>query len=72
MPGTVEAAAIKPISKSDAPRLSANSVRVGLLDIVELKIANKPITERYRNGADVRCEPWFISKSPVSDTHDGN
>ena len=46
MPGIVEAAAIKPISGSDAPKLIANRVNVGLLDIVELKIANKPMTDR--------------------------
>lgn len=46
MPGIVEAAAIRPISRSDAPKLRAKSVSVGLLDIVELNIANRPMSER--------------------------
>lgn len=50
MPGMVEAAAIKPISGSDAPKLTANRVNVGLLDIVELKMANRPVTQRKRKG----------------------
>jgi len=50
MPGIVEAAAITPISGSDAPRLTANKVNVGLFDIVELKIAKRPMTDRSKKG----------------------
>lgn len=53
-PGMVEAAAIKPISGSDAPKLMANKVSVGLFDIVELKMANKPIPQRNRKGFEIR------------------
>jgi len=67
MPGMVEAAAIKPISGSDAPKLIANRVNVGLFDIVELKIANKPMVERKKNGVEIRCTFKFII--PFSFTH---
>jgi len=60
IPGMVEAAAIKPISGSDAPKLIANKVNVGLFDIVELKIANKPVTERKKNGVEIRRPVQFI------------
>ena len=59
MPGMVEAAAIKPISGSDAPKLRANNVNVGLFDIVELKIANKPITQSEKKGAKTPRVDFF-------------
>jgi len=61
MPGIVDAAAIKPISGSDAPKLIANKVKVGLFDIVELKIANNPMTERYTKEAGIRCDRRSIA-----------
>ena len=54
MPGIVEAAAISPISTSDDPKLRAKSVRVGLLDIVELNMANRPISDRKINEVEAR------------------
>ncbi len=48
MPVTVLAAAINPISKSLALRYSENHVKVGDLDIVELKIAKAPIRHNNR------------------------
>ena len=48
MPVTVLAAAINPISKSLASRYSENHVKVGDLDIVELKIAKAPIRHNNR------------------------
>ena len=48
MPVTVLAAAINPISKSLALRYSENHVKVGDLDIVELKIAKAPIKHNNR------------------------
>ena len=65
IPGTVDAAAIRPISGSVAPNFSAKKVSVGLLDIVELKIANRPMTERKINEIDGRCTCRFIVSSPL-------
>lgn len=64
MPGMVEAAAIKPISGSDAPKLTANNVNVGLFDIVELKMANNPIMQRKVKGVRIRRVDFveFFSK----------
>jgi hypothetical protein len=46
MPGIVEAAAIMPVKSVGVPRLTANGFRTGFLDIVELRIANVPITQK--------------------------
>ena len=45
MPGIVEAAATKPVKSVGVPRLKEKGFRTGLLDIVELKIANSPIVQ---------------------------
>jgi hypothetical protein len=66
MPGMVEAAAIKPISGSDAPKLIANKVNVGLFDIVVLKIANKPMAERKKKGEDISCLVLFMILKPFT------
>ena len=50
IPGIVEAEATKPIQKpSDVSRLVAKGFKTGFLDIVELRIANVPITQSVRN-----------------------
>jgi hypothetical protein len=43
-PGTVEAAATNPNTAVGVPRLSAKGFRTGFFDIVELRMANAPIT----------------------------
>jgi hypothetical protein len=48
IPGMVEAAATKPLHSVGVPRLAAKGFNTGLLDIVELKIANPPITQRVQ------------------------
>jgi hypothetical protein len=45
MPGMVEAEAMKPVHSVGAFKADAKSFRTGLLDIVELKIANKPMMQ---------------------------
>ena len=50
IPGIVEAEATNPIQKpSGASRLVAKGSRTGFLDIVELRIANIPVTQSIRN-----------------------
>ena len=44
IPGMVDAEATIPSKSSGVPRLVANGFKTGLLDIVELRIANNPIT----------------------------
>lgn len=48
IPGMVEAEATSPIRLEGAPRLFAKGFRTGFLDIVELRIANAPITHKAR------------------------
>ncbi len=45
MPGMVDAEATMPSRSSGVPRLFAKGFRTGFLDMVELRIANKPITQ---------------------------
>ena len=45
IPGMVEAAATNPVKSVGVPRLNEKGFRTGLLDIVELKIANNPMTQ---------------------------
>jgi hypothetical protein len=45
-PGSVEAAAINPINAEGVPKLSANGFNTGFFDIVELRMAKAPITQR--------------------------
>jgi hypothetical protein len=51
MPGIVDAAATIPSKSVGVPRLDANGLRTGFFDIVELKIANKPIMQIIRKNA---------------------
>jgi hypothetical protein len=43
IPGIVEAAATTPTQSAGVPRLKENGLRTGLLDIVEPRMAKKPI-----------------------------
>jgi hypothetical protein len=45
IPGIVEAAATSPNKSAGVPKLLANGFRTGLLDIVELSMANAPIVQ---------------------------
>ena len=45
IPGIVEAAATIPNKSVGVPKLLANGFRTGLLDIVELSMANAPIVQ---------------------------
>ena len=49
MPGIVEADATIPMRSEGVPRLSAKGLRTGFFDIVELKMANKPIMQSAEN-----------------------
>lgn len=51
MPGMVDAAATIPNKSSGAPRLVAKGFKTGFFDIVELRIANKPIMHIIRKKA---------------------
>jgi len=53
IPGIVEAAAMNPMTASGVPRLSAKGFKTGFLDIVELRMANAPIT--HKNGKKYSC-----------------
>ena len=44
IPGMVDAEATMPSKSSGVPRLVAKGFKTGFFDIVELRIANKPIT----------------------------
>jgi hypothetical protein len=48
MPGIVDAAATKPNRSLGVPRLFAKGFNTGLFDIVELRIANPPMTQIIR------------------------
>ena len=45
MPGMVDTEATMPSKSSGVPRLVAKGFRTGFFDMVELRIANKPITQ---------------------------
>ena len=49
MPGMVEAAAITPVQSVGVPRLNEKGFKTGLLDIVELRIAKKPMMQSIQN-----------------------
>ena len=53
-PGTVEAAAITPIKASGVPKLSANGFNTGFLDMVELRMANAPMTHKVKKNASLK------------------
>ena len=48
IPGIVEAAATTPVQSVGVPRFNEKGLRTGLFDIVELRIAKKPMTQRER------------------------
>ena len=56
MPGMVEMEATKPTKASGVPRLAAKGFKTGFLDIVELSMANKPITQNIKKK---RSLPFF-------------
>jgi hypothetical protein len=51
MPGMVEAEATMPSKSSGVPKLVAKGFRTGFFDIVELRIANKPIMQIIKKKA---------------------
>jgi hypothetical protein len=51
MPGMVETAATTPNNSSGVPRLVAKGFNTGFFDMVELRIANKPIMQIIRKKA---------------------
>jgi len=52
----VDAAATRPITESDAPKSLVNKGRTGFFDIVELKIANMPVsTQQDKGGKQSLC-----------------
>jgi hypothetical protein len=53
MPGMVEAEATIPSKSSGVPRLVAKGFRTGFLDMFELKITKKPITQITRKNVFV-------------------
>ena len=56
IPGIVDAEATKPPLQSvGAPRLDAKGFRTGFFDIVELRIAKKPIMHRVRKTLFLAC-----------------
>ena len=48
IPGMVDAEETKPLHSVGVPRLVAKGFNTGLLDIVELRIANPPIMQRVQ------------------------
>lgn len=49
IPGIVEAAATTPTQSAGVPRLSEKGFRTGLFDIVELRMAKKPMIQSVLN-----------------------
>ena len=66
MPGMVEAAATNPVQFVGVPRLNENGFRTGLLDIVELRIANNPMTQNIQNALSLTL---LSCETTVSLTH---
>jgi phosphoribosylcarboxyaminoimidazole (NCAIR) mutase len=66
MPGMVEAAATNPVQFVGVPRLNENGFRTGLLDIVELRIANNPMAQNIQNALSLTL---FSCETTVSLTH---
>jgi hypothetical protein len=59
IPGIVDAAATTPVQSVGVPRLSEKGLRTGLFDIVELRIAKKPIMQSVKKRlslAFLRCK----------------
>lgn len=63
IPGIVDAEATKPVQFVGVPRLNAKGFRTGFFDIVELRIAKKPIMQSVKKTVfsvflDISiCEP---------------
>lgn len=55
IPGMVDAAATSPVQLSGVPRLVAKRLRTGFFDMVELRIAKRPMAQRARK---ILFEPW--------------
>lgn len=56
IPGMVEAEATKPVQSVGVPRLDENGFKTGLLDIVELRISNRPIMQSAQKTV---CSAFF-------------
>ena len=63
MPGTVEAAATTPVQSVGVPRLNEKGFKTGLLDIVELRIAKKPMMPSIQNTLPLK----FFSIQNIGD-----
>ena len=55
MPGIVDAAAMIPVKSVGVPRLMAKGFSTGSFDMVELKIAKAPMTQRIKKYGSVRA-----------------
>jgi hypothetical protein len=64
IPGIVEAAATIPSRSSGVPRLVANGFSTGFFDIVELKIAKKPIKHIIAKKAHLTLLFLYIPFTP--------
>jgi hypothetical protein len=62
IPGMVEAEATKPSKSVGVPRLFANGFKTGFFDIVELRIAKKPMMHSIRKKLIRVC---FLRDMPV-------
>ena len=60
IPGIVDAEATKPVQSVGVPRLSEKGFRTGDLDIVELRIAKKPIKQSVRKMLSLPFLEIFI------------
>lgn len=63
-PGSVDAAATTPMKAIGVPKLSAKGFKTGFFDIVELRIANAPITQSVKKN---RCFEKNCVNSPPSE-----
>jgi hypothetical protein len=65
IPGIVEAEATNPTKSVGAPRLVANGFKTGFLDIVELRMAKRPMMQRVRNKLFSETLICNISHVPI-------
>lgn len=68
IPGMVEADDTKPSKSAGAPRLLAKGFRTGVFDIVELRIANAPITQKTTKYLTVRALICAFTKAFSTNT----
>jgi len=61
MPGMVEAAAITPVKSAGVPKLIANGLSTGSLDMVELKMAKAPMMHKTKKYPSVTFLSLAIS-----------